>query len=166
MKTFFPEWNYLGKNVNICIEKYYKLWWISYHQLYRAWLQGGLLSNGGVILLQMYRLGRGVNKWRSVGFSLHHVVKGVVNSWEGFKKVLLLINGWCVWIMFFVIYISSYIQYSSSYIKVINHLHSNSIKASIFFNFFHKPELFRKCYFCIRKATPIILRWNTKKGEI
>ena len=24
----------------------------------------------------------GVNKWRSVGFSLNHAVRGIVNSWE------------------------------------------------------------------------------------
>ena len=55
-----------------------------------------LLGRGVGILLQIYRLG-GVNEWRSVDFTLNHVVRGIVNNWEeGVTKVLFLINGLCV----------------------------------------------------------------------
>ena len=54
-----------------------------------------LLGREVGILLQIYRLGR-VNEWRSVDFTLNHVVRGIVNNWEGVTKVLFLINGLCL----------------------------------------------------------------------
>ena len=61
--------------------------------------------------------------------------------------------------MFFVFYITSYIQYYSSYIKVLNHLHRN--KRHQFFTSLtnqkrvqeNKSQLFKICFSHISKAT-------------
>ena len=100
-----------------------------------------IIKRGIGILLQIYRLGVD-NKWRSVGFSRNHVrSEGGFNSWEWGKKVLLIINGLCVWSMFFVIYISSCIQYYYySHVKVINYLHRNRREAPILY-FSHNPKM-------------------------